>query len=979
MGQRTELTAPVRGLRRLPQAVLDAAMRSRAIDGLAGRVLVVAPHPDDETLGCGGTILRTTDAGGTVDIAFATDGSRSHSRFMDTEELAALRRTEAVAAAAVLGVGPGRLHFLGLADGGLADHHDAAAAALTALVTDLRPDHVLVPSRHDSQQDHLAARHAAVAALRRSGREAEILEFPIWFWHHWPWIPVPLTADRALRRAVRTSARRRLGLQALTEFGCAVDVGDVLDRKRAALACHRTQTTHYAGDPEWPILDDVAGGLFLDRFFQRYELFRRCRVGTDGHGTYQGPSSWPREGPRDGRPDGAALPSGDSSPAVLVRDDFALDVPPGLVVGSTEGSVRRLGVDAEDRISVEGGALRFEPMEQPGWGRQGIAYGPLEARPGLTVAFFVLNGHNCSQTEHGRGPELAGPARWLRAARVRLRRLLRRLSRGGPGQGARPGHRSEGAFGADHPTPIPPRKVAAHRSRVEVRDNLTAGWLTMPDADPPDGVRFVVHATRTVNGELRVGGRQLMRLFDGLQNLPVYYVVTLRDDGAVFYVASTPGASGPGPYPQLRPVAVTTELMAGTVFAGMQQSILGEVGYRAATRVYGVRVASIPAWGHRSGTAIVADRSPAPGRRAEVGGRWEQQADGSLRTHLDEPPGLVSLRLEITGGEPAFRLRWRAEGSGRGLELSLAAPGATLQLHDSGEVVTLARGGGGRFARASTHALQVLDDGARISLQLDGELLFDRFIDEDRLARGTGLAVAGDNVVVAHLEAHPRLVDLPAELDMGAPWDPAGARVVVADELAGGSGELDGPWRRSYGAGRIDRTGAGQARVRADRDRPNPGRTLYTVEWPEPGFVDIEVEITPPGDRRGQGHACRGGLCLWQDEDNHLVVNLWQVDRFPGSSVSSFLRYDGHEDFFDPVWSNVGRAVEPGQPVRLRVVSDGAQYIAHLQGRPVLYRAFSDIYPEACRFEIRRVGLAANWEWGDDTGTTFRDFRARGS
>jgi hypothetical protein len=45
----------------------------------------------------------------------------------------------------------------------------------------------------------------------------------------------------------------------------------------------------------------------------------------------------------------------------------------------------------------------------------------------------------------------------------------------------------------------------------------------------------------------------------------------------------------------------------------------------------------------------------------------------------------------------------------------------------------------------------------------------------------------------------------------------------------------------------------------------------------------------------------------------------------------------------------------------------------------VLYRALTDIYPEAARLELRRVGLVVNWEWGDDTGSLLRAFVARGA
>jgi LmbE family N-acetylglucosaminyl deacetylase len=268
--------APVRGLRRLPQAVLDARMRRRAIDRLEGRLLVLAPHPDDETLGCGGTILRSTGAGQPVDIVFATDGNGAHPKFLGRAGLAARRRREGQAAAAALGVAPERVHCLGFDDGSLTAHQDDVATALTPLMGDLRPDHVLVPSRLDTHRDHVALGVSVRAALRGSGCDADVLEYPVWFWDHWPWVPfATIGGGSSRRRAIRTTAERWLGVKVLTEFTVAVDVADVLDRKRRALACHETQMTRPDGHPEVPIMGDVGDGHFLHRFFRRYEIFHR--------------------------------------------------------------------------------------------------------------------------------------------------------------------------------------------------------------------------------------------------------------------------------------------------------------------------------------------------------------------------------------------------------------------------------------------------------------------------------------------------------------------------------------------------------------------------------------------------------------------------------------------------------------------------------------------------------------------------------
>ena len=79
------------------------------------RVLVLAPHQDDETLGCGGMIRIRRDEGAVVHVAFLTDGMTSGAG----EELVGVRRNEAESAMALLGVDGSQVTFLGFPDGAL--------------------------------------------------------------------------------------------------------------------------------------------------------------------------------------------------------------------------------------------------------------------------------------------------------------------------------------------------------------------------------------------------------------------------------------------------------------------------------------------------------------------------------------------------------------------------------------------------------------------------------------------------------------------------------------------------------------------------------------------------------------------------------------------------------------------------------------------------------------------------------------------
>ncbi len=136
----------------------------------AGSVLVLAPHPDDEVLGCGGLLLQLADAGAAVRVLFLTDGSGDGDEAADPAAYAALRRREAAAVAEHMGLA-GSDH-LAVRDGVLGDHLEAAAAAARRALLSQRPDLLLVPSPLEASRDHraaFAALHRLLTPLRGGG------------------------------------------------------------------------------------------------------------------------------------------------------------------------------------------------------------------------------------------------------------------------------------------------------------------------------------------------------------------------------------------------------------------------------------------------------------------------------------------------------------------------------------------------------------------------------------------------------------------------------------------------------------------------------------------------------------------------------------------------------------------------------------------------------------------------------------------
>jgi LmbE family N-acetylglucosaminyl deacetylase len=150
---------------------------------LAGlsRLVVVAAHPDDESLGAGGVIATASRSGLAVDIVCATDGegSHPHSPTRAPEKLAVIRAEEGRRAAEALGVSG--VQRLGLSDGRVADEQDQLAERVVEVVGDGERTVIIAPWRRDGHPDHEAVGRAAVTAARRTG--AEVWEFPVWFWH----------------------------------------------------------------------------------------------------------------------------------------------------------------------------------------------------------------------------------------------------------------------------------------------------------------------------------------------------------------------------------------------------------------------------------------------------------------------------------------------------------------------------------------------------------------------------------------------------------------------------------------------------------------------------------------------------------------------------------------------------------------------------------------------------------------------------
>lgn len=140
------------------------------------RLVVVSPHPDDETLGCGGLIATAAEASVPVVVVAVTDGELAGPQ----ANLAEIRRNELHTALMALGGADGVVvQFLEQPDGGVAGHVDLVGSAVADVIE--RGDLVVCPLIDDGHPDHEAVARATVNAVRTTG--ARLLTFPVWAWH----------------------------------------------------------------------------------------------------------------------------------------------------------------------------------------------------------------------------------------------------------------------------------------------------------------------------------------------------------------------------------------------------------------------------------------------------------------------------------------------------------------------------------------------------------------------------------------------------------------------------------------------------------------------------------------------------------------------------------------------------------------------------------------------------------------------------
>lgn len=206
--------------------------------------IVVAPHQDDETFGCGGLIALKRKVKAEITVVFMTDGSAAAAS--SERPLAQVRREEALSALSILGVEADRVHFLEYPDGCLNQLNQAEQQDLIKRLSDLlercQPSEIYVPHSKDHHADHEATFQLVKAAICDRSLPVDLFQYVIWgFWHSPIWTK-------------------------LKDFSepYSLNIWSVQPQKQAAIAAYHSQR-------------EALPSGFVEQFQRPFELFFKVR------------------------------------------------------------------------------------------------------------------------------------------------------------------------------------------------------------------------------------------------------------------------------------------------------------------------------------------------------------------------------------------------------------------------------------------------------------------------------------------------------------------------------------------------------------------------------------------------------------------------------------------------------------------------------------------------------------------------------
>lgn len=152
------------------------------------KALIIAPHPDDEVLGCSGLIQHMIENGKQVHVIILSGGGKSHQSCCHINESTLINSRQNLSrkAAKILGLPLEQLHFLDYPDGHIS-LNNPETQRLQTLIEKISPDVIFVPHKSEGWSDHIEAENIVREIIRTKSTPIQLYEYCVWFWYYNVW------------------------------------------------------------------------------------------------------------------------------------------------------------------------------------------------------------------------------------------------------------------------------------------------------------------------------------------------------------------------------------------------------------------------------------------------------------------------------------------------------------------------------------------------------------------------------------------------------------------------------------------------------------------------------------------------------------------------------------------------------------------------------------------------------------------------
>ncbi len=191
----------------------QAPFYSKLFSPVGSSALILAPHPDDEVLGCGGALMLHLKNNDPVKVLVLTNGEKGDflRKYADRKEYISLREKESLKAAKIMGLSADRISFLGYPDQKLRHYFDRAKKELLKAIKEISPKIIYAPAPRDPHTDHLFCYKLALWGARK--------------------IRDPKSPIRIMGYEIHSPA----------PVNCYVDISSVADKKFKAMSAFKSQ------------------------------------------------------------------------------------------------------------------------------------------------------------------------------------------------------------------------------------------------------------------------------------------------------------------------------------------------------------------------------------------------------------------------------------------------------------------------------------------------------------------------------------------------------------------------------------------------------------------------------------------------------------------------------------------------------------------------------------------------------------------